>query len=72
MPKVKYLLSNDYRTKHAEKYDEDTRQKYCVEFEAKRFAKIKKQQNSIEKNTKRQQSVDPGFLDALIYAYHRK
>lgn len=72
LPKVKYLLCEDYRAKHARSYDEDKRQKYCVEFEAKRSAKIKKQQNSIEKNTRKQQNIDPGFLDALIYAYHRK
>ena len=72
LQKVKYLLSEGYRIKHERRYNEDARQNYCDEFEAKRSSKIRKQRDNIEKNTRGQQSVDPGFLDALIYAYHRK
>lgn len=72
LPKVEYLLTKAYRTKHAGRYDEDARQKYCLEFEAKRTKRIQKQLVNITQNTREQQSVDPGFLDALIYAYHRR
>lgn len=72
LPKVKHLLSKGYRIKHAEQYDEEARQKYIIQFESKRAGRIKKRQINIEKNTRKQQRVDPGFLDALIYAYHRK
>ena len=72
LQKVKYLLSKGYRLKHAKQYAEGTIQKYCVEFETNRLNKIRKQELDIEKKTRKLQRVDPGFLDALIFAYHRK
>lgn len=72
LPKVKYLLSDEFRIKHRQSYNEEQR---CEK--EKRL--IEKQDNKVEKTKQRvdqyivdMQEVDPGFIDALIYAYHTK
>lgn len=72
LQKVKHVLSKGYRDKHTEIYTEEARLAYKQQFEKKRDAAIIKHKNRINDNRKRLQELDPGFIDVLIYAYHRK
>lgn len=72
LPKVKYLLSDGFRKKHESQYDERKRIECEASLKKKRLSKIQKKKTSIRTYTKNQQRVDPGFIDALVYAYHRK
>lgn len=68
--KVKYLLSKGFREKHRRNYNEQLRESKAEALRLKREGRIKKKQRQIEKYTEDLQRVDPGFIDALIYAYH--
>ena len=72
LPKVNYLLSNGFREKHKLHYDEKKRVACDNNLKSKRIARIEKKKSSILANTKGQQRVDPGFIEALAYAYHKK
>lgn len=72
LPKVKYILSAGYREKHKTQYNECKRAEREHALKNKRFKKNEKRKTSIRLYTKDQQKVDPGFIDALVYAYHRK
>lgn len=72
LEKVKYLNSRGFREKHTASYDEEQRQQREFEFARKRNARIEAKRAEIEKNTMNQQEIDPGFIDALIFAFHRK
>lgn len=69
---VKELLAPQRVKEHqcdfsAERYDENKRI-----LDKKRFAKIKKRQENIDKARERAQQVEPEFLDALMGFYDRK
>lgn len=68
--KVRYLLSNGFREKHKLNYNEQLRLSKAEALRFKRDGQIKKKQKQIEMYTEDLQRVDPGFIDALIYAYH--
>lgn len=72
LSKVKYLLSEEFRKKHSQNYNEKTRQEKEQQLKLKRNESIKKRKQRIEIYTENVQRVDPGFLDALIYAYHNR
>lgn len=72
LPKVKCLLSDAFRKKHEAQYDESKRMECELSLKNKRLIKIEKKHTSIRVYTKVQQKVDPGFIDALVYAYHKK
>lgn len=72
LPKVKHLLSAGFRKKHESQYNESKRMACETSLKNKRLNKIDKKKMSIRTYTKDQQKVDPGFIDALVYAYHRK
>ena len=72
LQKVKYVLSKGYREKHSLNYSETARIEYESQFARKRDAAIARRRSRIDENTKNIQKVDPGFIDALIYAYHRR
>ena len=68
--KVKYLLSKEFRERHKQNYSEQLRVTKAEALKLKREGRIKKRQQRIEMYTEDLQQVDPGFIDALIYAYH--
>ena len=68
--KVKYILSQGYREKHKNNYNEQVRAKKEEDLRHKRGTQIEKRQQRISSYTQDMQHVDPGFIDALIYAYH--
>lgn len=68
--KVKYLLSKEFRERHKQNYSEQLRVTKAEALKLKREERIKKRQQRIEMYTEDLQQVDPGFIDALIYAYH--
>lgn len=68
--KVKYLLSKEFRERHKQNYSEQLRVTKAEALKLKREERIKKRQQRIEIYTEDLQQVDPGFIDALIYAYH--
>ena len=68
--KVKYLLSKEFRERHKQNYSEQLRVTKAEALKLKREERIKKRQLRIEMYTEDLQQVDPGFIDALIYAYH--
>ncbi|MCR4674544.1 MAG: toll/interleukin-1 receptor domain-containing protein [Lachnospiraceae bacterium] len=72
LPKVKYLLSDEFRKRHVSQYDESKRMECESSLKNKRMNKNNKKKTSIKTYTKEQQKVDPGFIDALVYAYHIK
>lgn len=72
LQKVKYLLSKGYREKHEKNYNEPIRLEKENTLRAQRSKRIKKRQQRIEIYMEDSQQIDPGFLDALIYAYHDK
>ena len=68
--KVKYFLSKEFRERHKQNYSEQLRVTKAEALKLKREERIKKRQQRIEMYTEDLQQVDPGFIDALIYAYH--
>lgn len=72
LPKVKHLLSDGFKEKHNLQYDEQQRLNYEEKLKNKRMVKIEKRSVAIRTNAKKMQQVDPGFIDALVYAYHKK
>ena len=70
LKKVEYLLSKEFRKKHKQNYNEQFRVEKTNELRSQRNRKIEKSRKRIEEYTEDSQRVDPGFLDALIYAYH--
>lgn len=68
--KVKYLLSNGFREKHEQAYHEEERAERERILRQKRASKIRKTRSRVENYKKNIQQVDPGFIEALIYAYH--
>ena len=70
LAKVRYLLSKTFREKHEQNYKEEDRVKAEAVLLSKREKRIKKKQEQIVKYTENMQKVDPGFVDALICAYH--
>ena len=72
MQKVKNILSKGFRKKHAQNYNEEVRLQKEIELKRERDSIIEKRQRKINQNTKLQQQIDPGFLDALIYSYYRR
>ena len=68
--KVKYLLNKEFRERHKQNYSEQLRVTKAEALKLKREERIKKRQQRIEMYTEDLQQVDPGFIDALIYAYH--
>lgn len=68
--KVKYLLSKEFRERHKQNYSEQLRVTKAEALKLKREERIKRRQQRIEIYTEDLQQVDPGFIDALIYAYH--
>ena len=66
------LISDEYKIKHQEKFDES---KYCMNIEAlsaKRDPKIRRIIDKIEKAKLRTQQVEPEFIDSLIGLYDKK
>lgn len=72
LPIVKHLLSDGFKEKHNLQYDEQQRLNYEEKLKNKRMVKIEKRSVAIRTNAKKMQQVDPGFIDALVYAYHKK
>ena len=72
LPKVKHLLSDGFKEEHNLQYDEQQRLNYEEKLKNKRMVKIEKRSVAIRTNAKKMQQVDPGFIDALVYAYHKK
>lgn len=70
LQKVEHLLSEGFRKKHKQNYNEQFRVEKTNELRSQRNRKIEKRRKRIEEYTEDSQRVDPGFLDALIYAYH--
>ena len=70
LKKVEYLLSKEFRKKHKQNYNEQFRVEKTNELRSQRNRKTEKRRKRIEEYTEDSQRVDPGFLDALIYAYH--
>ena len=70
LKKVEYLLSKEFRKKRKQNYNEQFRVEKTNELRSQRNRKIEKRRKRIEEYTEDSQRVDPGFLDALIYAYH--
>ena len=70
--KVKYLLSKGFREKHNQSYNETIRASKVEALRLKRYGRIKNRCLKIESYTKDLQQVDPGFIDALIYAYYNQ
>lgn len=68
--KVRYLLSKGFREKHKLNYNEQLRTSKAEALRLKRDGRIEKRKKQIEEYTEDLQRVDPGFIDALIYAYH--
>lgn len=68
--KVKYILSNGFREKHKQNYNEQVRIKKANALRVRRDKRINEKQKRIEEYTENFQRVDPEFLDALIFAYH--
>lgn len=68
--KVRDLLNKGFREKHKLKYNEQLRMSKAEALRLKRDGRIKKREKQIEMYTEDLQRVDPGFIDALIYAYH--
>lgn len=72
LPKVKHVLSKGYRKEHETDYDEERRLDYLSKYKAKRDCSIKQHNEKIVKEKNDIQKIDPGFIEALIYAYHKK
>ena len=68
--KVKYLLSEDGRERHKKNYNDQFRIENIEALKQNRKKRIEKKRRKIEEYMKDIQQVDPGFIDALIYAYH--
>lgn len=68
--KVKYLLSGGFRKKHEQAYQEEERAEKERLLRKKRASKIQRTKSRVEDYKRNIQQVDPGFIDALIYAYH--
>lgn len=70
LPKVKYILNQEFREKHKNNYNEQVRAKKEEDLRHKRGMQIEKRQQRISSYAQDMQHVDPGFIDAMIYAYH--
>ena len=70
LPKVKNILSAGFREKHRKDYDEQMRVSKAQALTIKRNNRIRQRQKQIKIYTEDMQQVDPGFIDALIHAYH--
>lgn len=68
--KVRYLMSKGFREKHKQNYNEQIRASKAKTLRLKRDGRINKKRQQIEMHTEDLQKVDPGFIEALIYAYH--
>lgn len=72
LPKVKNLLSKAHQERYKASFDEVKRAEAENLLTAKRNNRIHKRSEAITSYTLNEQRVDPGFIDALIYAYHCK
>lgn len=72
LPKVKNLLNKGHQEKYKKSFDEAKRTEAEKLLTAKRNNRINKRSEAITAYTLNEQEIDPGFIDALIYAYHRK
>lgn len=70
--KVKYMLSDEFRRKHELLYDENRRSVSEKKLKAKREKSVEQKKASVRAYTYKQQKVDPGFIEALVFAYHNK
>lgn len=71
LQKVKQLLSRGYRAKHEQEYDEVERARFENAYRQKREHKNAETRKKREKQRLDMQELDPGFLDAMIVAYHQ-
>ena len=71
LPKVKHLLSSDFRVKHEQEYDETERARFECAYRQKRERRNAELSRKREKAHRDLQKLDPGFLDAMIVAYHQ-
>lgn len=69
---VKNLLSDKHKKYYNDNFIQEVRNKKLEELERKRFSKIKRRKDKIEKVKENLQSVEPYFLDVYIAAYHRR
>ena len=72
VPLFKKLLSEDYRKKYSENFDQEEVIEKNKNLLKNRVPKIKKIDNKIEKAILRTQKMTPSFLDKLIGLYERK
>lgn len=72
IPFVKNILSNNYRQKHIEHFNDVEREKKYQKLKQKRYNKIHKRNSKVESFTNLMQEVEPYYVDALIAAYHQK
>ena len=71
LQKVKQLLSRGFRVKHAREYDEAERVRLELAYRQKREHKNAEMRRKREEQHLDLQEIDPGFLDAMIVAYHQ-
>lgn len=70
--KVKHLLSKGQMDRHTRVFDACKQAVAYDEFKQARFNKINKRKEKLASNSKLIQSIEPVFLDILIFSYHRK
>lgn len=72
LPATNKLLMSDTIEKHRHSFSVQKQNENMAILEQKRFPKISKQQEKIDKAKERAQEMEPEFLDALIGFYNRK
>ncbi|OFJ73491.1 hypothetical protein HMPREF2846_02745 [Staphylococcus sp. HMSC056G08] len=71
-PKVKQMLSNGFRLKHAQSLNEPDIKQKKQQIISQRKKAIKKQDEKIKAAKINAQNVNPNYLDKLMNAYHKK
>lgn len=72
LQKVKQLLSHGYRVRHEREYDEAERARLELEYRQKCERRNAKTRRKREEQHLDLQEIDPGFLDAMMVAYHQR
>lgn len=72
IPVVRNILSQNYKQKHKDSYNEAEREKKYQEFRQKRNGKIQQKKAQVHNFTDLMQEVEPYYVDVLIAAYHQR
>lgn len=69
---TKNILSDKYKAKRAETFDENKRQQKYAVLKKKSESKLEKKKIQVDKYTELMQEIEPYFIEALIAAYHQR